>query len=90
VRKQIDTAWFQDQATKSAGSIRKLARLIIGRSGPLDPAALVRAIHGQREFTLSEIKQIAHQFQVPILEVLRRCGINVDVKPGKKRNDQTR
>lgn len=59
MRKNIDAAWFQEQAGNSP---------------------LVRSIHGAREFTLSEIEQIANLINVPILEVLRRCG--VDLKAG--------
>ncbi len=84
--RDIDTAWFKDQATRAFGSIRKMAPRIIGRNGcPLDPATLVRAFNGQREFTLAEIEQIARLLDVPVLEVIRRAGVEVDkVKKGKQ------
>jgi len=82
--RDIDTAWFQEQAERCFGSTRKLAANIIGRSGkPLDPAALVRAFHGEREFTLAEIEQLAHLLRAPVLEVMRRAGVEFNSKPKK-------
>lgn len=91
--KNIDAAWFEEQAKKSVllqtkdpsgktkpGSLRKLARAVHSRQGPMDPSALVRSLQGSREFTLSEVEQIANILNISILEVLRRCG--VDLKAG--------
>lgn len=90
MRKNIDAAWFQEQADKSPlGSLRKLATAIQSRQGPMHPAALVRSIHGTREFTLSEIEQIANLLNVPILEVLRRCGVDLKAGQRPRRREKT-
>lgn len=85
--RKTDVEWFQAQARASPyGSLRQLAAAIRGRSGkPLDPASLVRSLHGQREFTLSELEQLAWLLRVPLMEVLQRCGADIDVHRKKRR-----
>lgn len=85
--RKIDVGWFQVQTRASPyGSLRQLAAAMRGRSGnPLDPASLVRSLHGQREFTLWELEQLAWLLRVPLLEVLQRCGADIDIHRKKRR-----
>lgn len=82
--RRIDTAWFYSQARTHLGSIRKLAAVIHGRAGPIDPSALVRRLRGQHELTLSEIEQLAYWLRTPVIEVIRRCGVDLDAHTRKQ------
>lgn len=68
----MDTLWFKDKLKDNKLSQRGLAKLI-----ELDPAAVSLMLRGQRKMTPHEAHQISMILGVPILEVMRRAGIDV-------------
>lgn len=68
----MDTLWFRDKLKDKKLSQRGLAKLI-----ELDPAAISLMLRGQRKMTPHEAHQISVILGVPILEVMRRAGIDV-------------
>lgn len=68
----MDTLWFRDKLKDKKLSQRGLAKLI-----ELDPAAVSLMLRGQRKMTPHEAHQISVILGVPILEVMRRAGIDV-------------
>lgn len=68
----MDTLWFKDKLKDKKLSQRGLAKLI-----ELDPAAVSLMLRGQRKMTPHEAHQISVILGVPILEVMRRAGIDV-------------
>jgi hypothetical protein len=68
----MDTLWFRDKLKDKKLSQRGLAKLV-----ELDPAAVSLMLRGQRKMTPHEAHQISVILGVPILEVMRRAGIDV-------------
>lgn len=68
----MDTSWFKDKLKDKKLSQRGLAKLV-----DLDPAAVSLMLRGQRKMTPHEAHQISVILGVPILEVMRRAGIDV-------------
>lgn len=68
----MDTLWFRDKLKDKKLSQRGLAKLM-----ELDPAAVSLMLRGQRKMTPHEAHQISVILGVPILEVMRRAGIDV-------------
>jgi len=68
----MDTTWFRDKLKDKKLSQRGLAKLI-----ELDPAAVSLMFRGMRKMTPHEAHQISMILGVPILEIMRRAGIDV-------------
>ena len=68
----MDTNWFRSALKDKQISQRGLAKLI-----DLDPAAISLMFRSKRRMTPHEAHQIATILGVPLLEVMRRAGIEV-------------
>lgn len=68
----INQVWFQEKLRERKISQRRLAKLI-----DLDPAAISNLFAGKRRMTPQEAQQIASHLLVPVTEVLRQAGIDV-------------
>ncbi len=81
--RDIDTEWFQEQARIKFGKVhpdgrREGGQNELARRMGLDPSALVHAFHGRRKISLAEVEQLSLLLKVPLLEVLRRAGVEID------------
>lgn len=68
----INRPWFQDKLKALKISQRKLAKLI-----EIDPAAVSYMFAGTRKMTMDEARRIAEVFLLPVTEVMRQAGIDV-------------
>ena len=68
----MDTLWFKDKLKDKQISQRTVAKHL-----ELDPASVSLLLHGRRRMTPHEAHQISVILGVPILEVMRRAGIDV-------------
>ena len=68
----MDTEWFKNKLAEKRLSQRGLAKLV-----ELDQAAISLMFRGKRRMTPHEAHQISQILGVPILEVMRRAGIDV-------------
>lgn len=68
----MDTLWFRDKLKDKKLSQRGLAKLL-----ELDPAAVSLMVRGQRKMTPHEAHQISVILGIPLLEIMRRAGIDV-------------
>ncbi len=86
-----DTAWLEAKiAASEAGSLRQLAFRMRNRLGNVTaPSQLSRALSGERELLLHEVRQLADLLGVPMGELIRRMGVGFspkdNVRAGKKR-----
>jgi hypothetical protein len=80
VKSKIDTAWFNDQIKNSVfGSQRQLARKMKGSSGKsLEPSALSLMLRGKQAMRDEDRQQLADLLSVPLVEILRRSGYELD------------
>ena len=75
---KIDNEWFTARIAERCGSARQFAKLMRGRNGRrMTQSALWRRLAGEHEFTLGEVAQMAKLFDVHIIEVIRRLGVQV-------------
>ena len=68
----MDTQWFRHNLQDKKMSQRQLAKVM-----GIDPAAISLMFRGRRKMTPHEAHQISQILGVPILEVMRRAGIDV-------------
>jgi len=69
---QMDNTWFKDRLADKKLSQRKLATML-----DLDAAAVSLMFRGMRRMTPHEAHQISQILGVPLLEIMRRAGIDV-------------
>lgn len=75
--RRIDATWFKRQVRASRWrSLRRLAPEVRGLEGPLSISALSMLLSGKRSMRIEEARQLADLLAVPLLEVLRRAGID--------------
>jgi hypothetical protein len=70
---EIDSEWFKDRIRDKKKSTRGLARHL-----DIDPASASRMINGQRKMSMEEAQKIAIFLGLPINEVMRHTGIQMD------------
>lgn len=68
----INKQWFTERLQEKKISQRKLAKMI-----GIDPAAVSYMLSGKRKMTQEEAKEIANALLVPVTEVMRQAGIDV-------------
>lgn len=68
----INQAWFQERLKTLKLSQRQLAKRI-----ELDPAAVSYMFAGKRRMTMDEARRIADVMLLPVTEVMRQAGIDV-------------
>lgn len=78
--RMVDTRWFKDQLADRKLSMRKVAKQL-GR----DVASISRMLSGTRHMKIDEASALASLFGVPLKEVLRRCGVDLDHAFGGER-----
>ena len=75
----IDTEWFIASIQDRHESLRKFAKMMVGRkSEKFDVCALSLMLHGKRLMSLDEARQIAKLLNVPFMEVVKRVIGPVD------------
>lgn len=70
--RMINKQWFTERLSEKKISQRKLAKML-----NLDPAAVSYMLSGKRKMTQAEAKEIAGYLLVPVTEVMRQAGIDV-------------
>ena len=78
----IDRAWFTNKLAALDMSQRELARRL-----NINSAAIVLSLQGKRNFSSSEITEIARLFNEPISEVMTRLGIDTSRTERNKYSD---
>ena len=68
----INTEWFRERLAHQQLSARSLAKKL-----GIDSAAVSLTLRGKRRMALEEANQIAEILDVPVTEVLRQAGIQV-------------
>jgi hypothetical protein len=68
----IKTDWFKEKLRSVKLSQRQLAKKM-----ELDPASMSYMLAGKRKMTMEEAKQIAGHLLLPVTEVMRQAGIDV-------------
>lgn len=69
---QINQAWFQQKLRERKISQRQLAKKM-----DMDPASISNLFAGKRRMTPEEAKTIAGYLLVPVTEVLRQAGVDI-------------
>jgi len=70
---EIDGKWFKDRLADRKKSTRGLARHL-----DIDPASASRMLNGQRKMSMEEAQKIAIFLGLPLGEVMRHTGIQMD------------
>lgn len=75
----VDKSWFQKVIRASPyRSLREISKRILSEKGKQIPhTALLFSIQGRRQFKLYEVRQFADLVRQPLLEVIRKCGVDV-------------
>ena len=83
-RVKTDAGWILSQIKASQyGSLREIATRVKNNQGrPIGPGPLSRAINGERELHLPEIRELADLLGVPMGEMIRRLGIPFGKRDG--------
>lgn len=81
---QVDTQWFNEMIRMNGfKSKRELAEKLKNSEGkPLDPAALSRLLHGERQMSLIEAKQLSTLLNAPYVEIVRHAGVDLNEDEG--------
>lgn len=89
---EVDTEWFNEMIAQSAyKSQRALAKAMRTDSGkPLEPSALSLMLRGEREIKKHEYQQLAKLLDVPLVEVLKRCGFVFEEEPQRSEKSEFR
>lgn len=74
----LDKVWFQEQLHLRGKSLRGLAKHL-----EIDPSAASRMLSGARKMKMPEAEKIARFLSVPVDEILRRAGIDLEAAATK-------